>query len=425
MSAPTQITFSGRKFNVLTPAFGKGGQGTVHKIRQSAGNRHLAIAKELPATPDTEKRTRRLIDLGAGLEIPFIAAPLVMTAARGKPAFYYLAPFSTGLSLEDDKPRPFPELLEMAVVLAATWGNLEQRGIAHGDIAPANILVRDNGQTDLIDFDNFAIADGSVPPPTMIGQHPMIAPELRAARNGGKPLAPNIMSDRFSWAVLFNILLLGRYPADGLATTPSELDKVLSTGDWPEEQRKPQPGETPIAALGEGLCNLFRQSFSTSPQQRPDAEAWRRGLLDALGRLHVHGCGNAFVLDQNSKQCPACGKSAPKSYHARLIAINRNTGRETTFDLPDGAYVYLGRCTLPDASAYVSEKHIRVHREGHILFFKQLGGNNTHILFPGTKKPLKLIAFFEDLSSPRLKDAQLTLGDTEIQIRIAHAGNAA
>lgn len=424
MNAPRHITFNSQKFKVVTPSFGKGGQGTVHKIRQCDGGHHLAIAKELPREPNTERRIDKLIELGIGLEIPFIAAPLAMTPARRKQSIYYLAPFSTGISLEEDRPRPFPELFEMAIVLAATWENLEHRGIAHGDIAPANVLVRDDGTIDLIDFDNYVLADGSVPPPTMIGQHPMIAPELRAARNAKKSLAPDLMSDRFSWAVLFNILLLGRYPADGLATTPSKLDQVLSTGDWPEDLRSPAQGETPISALGENLQKIFRQSFSTSPLRRPDSETWRRTLTDGMNRLHVHGCGNAFVIDPGENRCPVCGDVyESKSARFKLIAKNLITGRETSFDLPDGTPVFLGRDTLPGASPYVSSRHVRIHREGKILHIKQVGRNSTRVALSGNNEVFKLVIFHENLLSPHLKDAVFTLGDMSLKIRIAQSGS--
>lgn len=420
MNPPRRITFGGHRFKVTAPAFGKGGQGTVHKLRRYDDASLFAVAKELPKSPETEKRVERLIDLGIGLEIPFTAAPIAMTPARGKPALYYLTPFSTGISLEDDRPRPFPELLEMAVVLAATWENLEKHGIAHGDIAPSNLLVRDDGTIDLIDFDNYALADGSVPPPTMIGQHPMIAPDLRAARDANIPVAPDLTSDRFAWAVIFNILLLGRYPADGLADTPKKLDRILSSGKWPEEQRSPLPGETPITAMGRGLRNLFRQGFSTSPLLRPDAETWRRGFTAALDQLHIHACGNAFVLERGMTRCPVCGGGCEIKYIGRrLIARNLGTGTETEFDLAEGTPIYLGRDTLPGLSPYVSGRHVRIYLSGGMLHLKQIGGNGSSIEFPGSTKKFKLVAFHEAADSPRLSGATLTLIDFQFQIQIA------
>lgn len=419
MSTPRQITFDGHKFKVIEPAFGKGGQGIVHKLRRHDDPHLLAVAKELPSTQETEQRVARLIELGIGLEIPFTTAPVAMTSARGKTALYYLTPFSTGVSLEDDRPRPFPELMEMAVVLAATWENLEKRGIAHGDIAPSNLLVCDDGTIDLIDFDNYALTDRSVPPPTMVGQHPMIAPELRAARDVNRPATPDLTSDRFAWTVIFNILLLGRYPADGLADTPRKLDQIMSTGDWPEERRSPLNGETPIGALGRDLQALFRQGFSTSPLQRPDAEAWRQGLTDALDNLHIHGCGNAFVLERGTTRCPVCGGGCERKPSGdRLIVKNLDTGAETGFDLAEGVPIYLGRDTLSDLSHYISGKHIRIYLMDQTLYLDQIGRNETLIKFDDDNRAFRLTKYHENVLIGRLGQAVLRLAGTPFSLSI-------
>jgi len=336
---------------------------------------------------------------------------------------HYVAPFSPGVSLEEDKARPFPELMEMAVLLSGIWCRLEKAGIAHGDIAPSNLLIRDSGEIDLIDIDNYALADHSVPPPQMVGQHAMLAPELRRSRNGGTNCTPNMESDRFAWGVLFNILLLGRHPADGLADTPDAIDQLMSSGQWPEEKRQPDPDEMPITALGKDLTNLFQKAFSIDPVNRPNAETWHKHLLAGLLNLHIHECGGAFVVDNSEGNCPWCGKKYQQhiSTVVELHLSNLGTGEKCQFTLKDGAFVYLGRDSMAGMSPYVSGKHLRLYRQGQILHLEHIGSNPTTLRFSGETEAYNLANHREALNSPRLQQAVLKMADTVLEFRIAHA----
>lgn len=413
MARNRSLKIDGVTFEIIETSIGRGGQGTVHKARRKDDPGQLAIIKELPNDPIIKERLARLIDLGIGYAIPNLSAPLGAEAKRGR--LRYVAPFADGVAVDAGKPRTFPELLEIAAHFIAIWCRLEAAGIAHGDYSANNVLIADDGTVWLIDIDNFDLADGSAPKPQMIGQFPMTAPELR----GSNPaVMPSILSDRFAAGGLINMITLSRHAADGLANTPAEFEKVMTKGLWPEELRNPDPGETPIDALGEDLKNLFRRAFSLSPLDRPSAEEWRQAILAALGKLHIHYCGGAFVLDHRKGICPWCGQAYERGDGSLILVIrNLQSGETSRLALADGAYTFVGRETIPNLSGFVSNRHVRFYTQGTKVYVDHVGRNKTAITFAGGPT-YRLQSHKEDIGSGRLDGAVLQLADTPVEIRI-------
>lgn len=419
-------SFGGHEYRVRQRDLGAGGQGAVHLAHRVDDAASVVIIKDLPKSAENQARTGYLLNQRVGHSVPGVCGPLAQADQDPDGRIWYLAPFSPGVPLEEDRPRSLAELLEMAVLLACTWQRLEESGIAHGDIAPSNILIRDDGQPDLIDLDNFGVADPGVASASMIGQHAMLAPELRQARNSagtGANVAPGTETDRFAWGILFNLLLLGRHPADGLAQTPKEFDAHMMSGHWLEELRTPEPGEVPVHVLGQRLIELFRASASVDPGRRPGAKQWREGLLHSLGRLHTHCCGGAFVVDQSRGQCPWCGDRLHGSSFAPRVMLqvkNTRTGAEQRLALEEGGFVYLGRETLPGLSSFVSSRQVRLYRQAERLYVEHVGQNQTTIRLGGERKTYALRSYQDRMDSPSWNGAVLTLADTPVELRIVN-----
>ena len=72
--------------------------------------------------------------------------------------------------------------MEIAILLrkiSQTLGRLHSRGLVHGDLAPANILIDNENAPHLVDF---GLGVGTEPVETRIGLHGTpgyVAPELR------------------------------------------------------------------------------------------------------------------------------------------------------------------------------------------------------------------------------------------------------
>ena len=395
-----------------------GGQGSVEVVQDPSGQ--LLVKKTMEATSGTEQRTQALVTLGQQISSPYIAMPQAWrktTDGTVDGKVESLAPFVEGVGLEDDPPRSLPELLEIALHGVSQWVLLENLGLAHGDIAPGNILISPDGATHWIDLDGANLPDPHIPPPQTIGQRPMLAPELRDGSQG-----PDLASDRYSMAVYLNMLLLCRHPVDGLASTPAETDDWMSRDLWPERQRSPESDETPIEALGPTLMDLFDRAFSTHRQGRPSAKEWQLALTQALDTTWVHDCGGAFVgEDPYTLTCPHCGvqgarppeqipaananvnlpsnvpASAPspsagaagQSIQVRLTLPDQ--GIEETLTLTPPQVLILGRDTIPHLPQTISGKHLHLAWIRHQLTIQHVGRHQSLIDLNGAYVPFTLV----------------------------------
>ncbi len=99
----------------------------------------------------------------------------------------------------------------LALVAGAVEGlaHAHQRGIVHRDLKPANILVSDDGNPVLLDF-NLAVADHEPKTRIVGGTLPYMSPQQLAALETGE--AANASDDVFSIGVILYELLTGRLP---------------------------------------------------------------------------------------------------------------------------------------------------------------------------------------------------------------------
>ena len=390
-----------------------GAQGRVEQVAAPDGR--LFMLKTLTVRPEawqaTKVRTEALTALGLYDQNPFLAAPFVCQETKAG-ELVTLALFVEGQSLEECDPRPLTELLEIALHTACQWRTLEALGVAHGDIAPANILIGPDGASYFIDFDGACLPNPTIPKPDILGQQPMMAPELR---NGTQP-SPTLLTDRFAIAVFMSFLLLSRHPLTGLAHTPQETDHWMSQGTWPEHARTPTSGETPIQALGPKIIGLFDRAFSLSPAQRPSADKWQKVLAEARNHTYAHECGGAFVsdphFDQGRLTCPYCGAqgdrakaqcvggstsaSLPSSLppaipSAPIIRFHMpDHGIEKTFTFSPSHILCLGRDTISALPQTISGQHLNLAWIRGQLHIQHIGTNPTLMEHQGQFLPLRL-----------------------------------
>lgn len=411
-----QLTIGTMQAVITKANLGQGGQGSVHLASPLGSPDMQVILKEIGASDTVKRRVAALCQLNlAGLS-PYIAGPVDWEEADNSTVLH-IAPFAEGVSLEDDHPRPLPELLEIAHHVACQIAILEENGIAHGDIAPSNVLIAPDGATTLIDLDTFASLDPGIPDPLHIGQPPMMAPELR-----GGGVSPSIESDRFAFAVLLSWLLFGHHPVTDLATNPAETEAQMSRGDWPERRRSRLDGETPIEALGSDLPKLFDAAFSRKPRKRPSADTWRRALAAALDACWIHDCGQAFVADPSTKLCPWCaGRLVSPGPDPKLRIVLPDTGRRFSVMLEEGIPIRLGRANLPSLPTTVSSRHLTLTRKGERLHLEHTGRHPTLIDVNGQWHRLEEY----EIGTTEMKavNVQLQLADAELALSIARESN--
>lgn len=114
----------------------------------------------------------------------------------------------------------------LAIVEQITQGlsHAHQRGIIHGDLKPANVLISDDGRPMILDFNLSVDLDDAFSATGVGGTIPYMAPEHLRKLNG-EPGTRTAASDIYSLGVMLFELLCGHTPFPDRGT---DLDKVYS-----------------------------------------------------------------------------------------------------------------------------------------------------------------------------------------------------
>lgn len=366
----------GRSYRVHTE-LGSGGQGAAFLVEEVTAQRRF-IAKVLTqefATPAEEKRLKALLRLKLPTRSPAFCAP--MTRLAPECGVGSIQPFAPGVALStllDQSVLGLLDALTVALVLSQAVAMLDTIGVAHGDLAPSNVIVDrqpDHFEVYLIDFENAALK--GAPAPACRGQDYYCAPEVLAGT------APAITSDRFALAAVLHELLLGRhhFVAIGRPLSFEEYKALLNQHGWLEDPAvasitSSQDGR-PVAALSRVLQNLFRDALQPLPMRRPPAAAWATALLDALGEVYrCSRCGLEMVNEPTRFQCVSCGRAA----EALTLVL---PGHAITFETLVRA---VGRADLGEDMS-ISRRHAVFSRAGYALRVKVESPNGLGILRDG------------------------------------------
>lgn len=389
---------------------GAGSQGQATKVTLQDNPDTAAVAKSLDKTTKALARAQALVALSVPSISPFLAGPVLLEETPRK--IRHLAPFAPGSPVGQGPPRTFAGNMEAAHHLACQLTALHEIGVIHGDLAEDHVLIDKRNAAHLIDHDNFASLDPAVPPPEMAGQPLMMAPEIRSGKSG-----PTVHSECFTLGTLMNMILLGDYPANGLATTPAERNQVMSSGKWPSRQRKRLSGETPLEALGDDIQSLFDQAFSIDPAARPAADAWRRTLLKGLNSLFIHECGQSFVAAQSQSKCPWCKNPIIFEELSTSLRISLDgSAARYKVNLQDGKPIILGRGNIAGLPGTVSSQHLEIMLKNQSVELRNLGRNGCKIWMGGVWMELTQIS----LTTAQLeKPLYLQLADTQVVLQLS------
>ncbi len=171
---------------VLLEQIGAGGAGTVHRARDLRTRRDVAAKVVRGADPD------RLLDLvreqAHRIEHPHVLSPLGW-AAEDDIALIAME-LVPGGSVRDllarRGPLPEPLVAHLLAQLLDALAAVHARGIVHGDVKPANLLVRDGPRPHLLLAD-FGVARHAGRPAPVVGTPSFLAPE----RLAGAPPDPS------------------------------------------------------------------------------------------------------------------------------------------------------------------------------------------------------------------------------------------
>ena len=254
---------------------GTGAAGTTYRVRDTAGERELAL-KVLYASPDATPETkdqfcRNLVSY-TDLRHPHIAKVLDLGEADG--SLYVATELLNGIDLrrhfEERRVLPLEEKLEFIAEVLDALTVPHAKGIAHGNLKPANIFIVAGKNAKILDFGSGkwleVILAAGVKPTALMPNY--LAPEQVL----GEPF--DTRSDLFSVALILYELLTGKYPFQVEANLiPREI-----VHSEPEPLRKQDP------QIPEELERLLAHALVKNREQRLQSAAEFAATLNSIAQ---------------------------------------------------------------------------------------------------------------------------------------------
>lgn len=205
--------------------------------------------------------------------------------------------------------------LQILARLARILAKLHGRGLAYGDLSPANVFISrslEHAEVWLIDADNISSQSRDSQQDVFTPDYG--APEILRGESG-----INTLTDSWSFAVLAYQLLTLAHPlkGDGVLEGVPEIEEVaalrgeLPWVDHPTDRSNARTLGLPSEiTLNRTLRNLFEQCFNTglrNPGQRPSLSEWADAFAEATGHCTpCASCDSTFFYTQKL-ECPFCG----------------------------------------------------------------------------------------------------------------------
>jgi len=292
------------KYEILAKT-GEGGMGEVYKARHVHLDevRIIKVTKPDPLGEGTEpKRFQEEARIATLVRHPNVAA-LYDFSRLPDGSYYMVWEFIDGITLEEwlrrHGPLPAARAIDVAQQVLAGLEEIHAQGIVHRDLAPDNIMVRENKSGRLLaKIIDLGIAK-RVAAETLnmtgtgmfVGKLKYCSPEQAGALLRGESLDGR--SDLYSFGVVLYEMLTGRAPFDS-QTPEGYLGKHLHAAVPPlDAARLP-------AAVAPGLASIVTRALEKQRDRRfPDARAFSRALAELprtgeletapAATLRVHG----------------------------------------------------------------------------------------------------------------------------------------
>ena len=206
----------------------RGGSGVVHRARDRATGEEVAL-KVLQPGVDVQRLLREA-ELLERIEHPAIAGFRSIADLGGQPTL--VVDWIDGQPLRavlHDGPMDRTTALRHVRTLADALEAVHERGIVHGDVSPANVIVRPDGSPVLIDFGVSRSAESATVTMdgAMAGTPRYLAPEIIQG-------APRTAAgDQYALAVLFQEMVTGEWPFPESDAIASALHHQLHTAPTP------------------------------------------------------------------------------------------------------------------------------------------------------------------------------------------------
>ena len=222
-----------RRYEILE-VIGTGATGRVARAHDPLIGRLVAIklfSKEL-AQGEARQRFIQEARVVGRLSHPAIITLHDMGIDEATQTPYLVMEFLEGQPLDKILDRgsiPLPRACAMVAEIACALGAAHRKGVIHGDVKPANVLVTDDGRVKLMDFGMARLASHDSGATPLLGTPAYWCPEQIV----GKP--QDSRSDLFSLGVVLYEMVTGQRPFDA-ESLQGICSRVLSSTPLPPSQ---------------------------------------------------------------------------------------------------------------------------------------------------------------------------------------------
>jgi tRNA A-37 threonylcarbamoyl transferase component Bud32 len=268
-SSPSPALIAGRF--AIESTLGRGGMGTVFKVRDRFNDRLLALKR----VPLANERARSLLEREY-TTLARLAHPSIIEvydyALDSDGAYYTMEPLD-GQDLANLAPLPFDKVCRYLRQVATSLTLLHARGLVHRDVSPRNVRVTADDRCKLIDFGGLGAVGESA---AVVGTPPCVPPEALE----GEALDERV--DLYALGCLAYFTLTGRhaYPAGHIEQLPSYWAQPIEPPSrWVARQNE-QGARLP--AVPEALDQLVLGLLQLNRSARPKSAG---AVIDSLNAI--------------------------------------------------------------------------------------------------------------------------------------------
>jgi eukaryotic-like serine/threonine-protein kinase len=245
------------RYRIVRP-LGSGGMAVVFLCEDERLGRKVAVKRLHAHSPeDVERRFAREAKVGASLNHPNVVS--VYDTATDDDGVLIVMEYVEGETLRDALKRgPLPTERVVTIVrdVAAALDHAHGHGVVHRDVKPANVLLRKDGVTKLVDLGIAVAADSTkiTRSGMVLGSAAYMAPE----QLDGKPAGPP--ADVYALATIAFEGLCGCKARPG--ATPLEIAHRVAVEPPPDLREQ-------ISAAPAGAAEMLKRAMARDPAERP------------------------------------------------------------------------------------------------------------------------------------------------------------
>lgn len=325
----------------LDAPLGRGARTTVYRARRQTDGQDVALKiLPVPGGADGCARAHRELDRCPAVDHPQLLAATARGTLPGDTGIWLEMELCDGSVLdrlsEEDAPLALPEAHRLVLDALAVLAHLHERGIAHGDLTPSNLLLRRDGRV--------AIAGPG------LAVRRALPDERRHATDAPRLAPPELLRDEpptpaadvWAMAAIYDFLLTLEYPRDEYADQ-SQLEAALDNPVVSIARRRPD--------LPPELIRHIDAALSPNREARPrDAGAFRELLaaidMAALAPQRAEDTPGQGIRDPHTDRATA--PASTKAAHATTLRhdLTRIRKRGRVRSLLESTRTFRGRVSI-------------------------------------------------------------------------------